>query len=112
MKHLRSVLVSFFKSLTVDMDSVTGVEQYDIHELRSKFMAANPKENCPSDNQIRWAADEVFKHGGYDGNAKVWITEKTWLREKVTTLQKEVERLNALLWNRSHAGKVLATKAS
>ena len=109
MKHMRKLLVSFFSTLVPLMEDKDSnhSETATIRDLCSAFKKTHPNEECPSDMQIRMAADDVFKHGGYEGVAKVWITEKLWLREQVARLTEENKKLQQKLWDKSHAGRVL-----
>jgi len=112
MKHLRKQLLQTFITIS-PMMTIQG-EAHTIHSLRTEFMRIHPNECCPSDQQIRMAADLAFKHGGYEGGAKTWITRETFLQEqnmelnsKITVLQSEVAQLKALANNPSQAGRVL-----
>src|SRR3954465_8453496 len=105
MKHMRATLVHYFRILARKMDLPDSElsQQATIRDLCSFFRGICPTAPCPSDMQIRMAAEEVFKSGGYEGNCKLWITELTYLKEQVASLQKENVRLTEKLCDKSHA---------
>jgi hypothetical protein len=106
MKHCHKQLVSLFKNLESKMDCrEEEVEEFSIRELHS--IVRDALHICVSDNQIRYAANEVFKMGGYTNGCSVWITEKLFLKEENDRLRQAVERLNDLAYSKSHAARVL-----
>lgn len=106
-KHLRNPLVQCFRSIESKMNDGEVAQALTIRDLCGLFKKQRPNEECPSDMQIRMAADVVFKRNGYHKNCTVWVTKLSYYMSRCAKLEKENRRLNDMVYDKSHAGRIL-----